>query len=157
MINGDSKVLLSPQLLALKILHDFVSNILEVLAVVRHADHQEPNGEDGLALRERRLALVKSAGRAYLPEARDETVEGTRGTGYDKRLGAVVERYADLRVVGEVLVRLRDMTLEVLERETSDGQHGTRATLASVDSVLYDARLESENRERLLSTETRVE
>lgn len=147
-----------PQLLVLQILLvQLVHRIPQVLAVVRNTDSQETNVKDRLALRERRLALIDAIRGLHLPQAGDETVKSTRGTGDDESLRAIVKGNVQLRVRWEVLVCLRDVRLEILEQQTDDRQHGRGRALATLDRILHDARLECENRKGLLASKTGME
>lgn len=125
--------------------------------MVGNADDEEPSGEDRLSLRVGYLALVESGGGLDLSETGGETVEGSRRAGDDEVSRSVMEGDLELRVRGQVGVRLSDVALERLEGETGDGQHGHGCSLAVLDGVLDDRRLDGEDGEGLLTSKTDVE
>jgi hypothetical protein len=150
-VHRDPQFLAFPQLLAFQILlHHLVDPIFQILAVVRHTDHQETNAEYWLALRKWHLALLEPTRRPHFPQTADEPAECLGRASDDERLGSVMERDAELRALVKVLVRRVDMLSELLEREAGDGQHGAGRALAAFDHVLCERGLEREHRERLL-------
>jgi hypothetical protein len=132
MINGNRQVTPSPQLI-LQILNNLVRRAIQVLAMVWHIHSQEARRENGLPLRERCLALVQASRRTDFAQAGDETVERLGRTGDDKGLRSIVEGYVKLRILGEMLVRLLDMRLQILQKKSRNGQHGRRNALATLN------------------------
>ncbi|KAF5342127.1 hypothetical protein D9611_001434 [Ephemerocybe angulata] len=157
-VDGNLEVLRLPELLTLQIVLDqLLSQLGEIGAVVWDADDQETDREDGLALGEGDLALIGAASSLDLAEGGDEAEESLGRAGDDEGLGAVVEGDEELRVLGEVLVSLRDMWFKLLQDETGDGQHGAGSALTTLDGVLHDGWVDGGDGEGLLATEAGIE
>jgi hypothetical protein len=115
-VNRDLKPFRSPKFLAVEVLVDyFVCSISKVLAVEWHTHDKETRTEDGLPLGELDLALVRAVWCADLAQVGDKPVKGAWGACDDKCARAIVERHPNLRVIGKVLVRLRNVRLKVFE------------------------------------------
>ena len=114
-VDGDNEISRSEDFLSSEVLLDELRGRSgEVDRVVRDSDDQEPRREDGLPLGERSLALIQSSGSLDLPQRRRESVESPRGSGNDEVPRSVVEGDVELRVLGEVSVRLGDVGVERL-------------------------------------------
>lgn len=121
MVDGDSEVLRSPELLIFQVDGAYLlRHAVEVGAVVGNTYNKEAGGENRLALGEWDLVLVKSSWSANLAEAGDKAIQGLGGSSDDERLGTVVERDNEFRIPGEVLVRVLDVLFEDLEGEPGD-------------------------------------
>jgi len=62
-----------------------------------------------------------------------------------------------LRVVGKILVCLRNVGLKVFKEQAIDRQHWHRLFLSTIDQILNDRRLEGKNRKELLASQTSKE
>jgi hypothetical protein len=146
------------EVLALEVVADeLLGGASEVRAVVRHVDGEESHGEDGLALGEGRLTLVEASGGHDLAKGGCEAVKSLGRAGNDVHGRAVVEGHAELGVGRKVCVDLFQVTLELLDGEAADREHGSRDTLVVLHRVGNDVGLDGKEREGLLAAETDVE
>jgi hypothetical protein len=105
---------LSPQLLTIKVLVDYFGcSIFKVLAVEWHAYEEETRTKNWLSFRELDLALVGAICHADFVQVGDKPIKGMWRACDDESTRAIVERYIDLRVVGKILVCLRNVGLKV--------------------------------------------
>lgn len=92
MENRDLQFFLRPRFLPTKIFReDFDGGTLEVLAMVRHVDHQESHREDDLPLAERNLGLIESSRCANLPQSSRKTIEGLSRTDDNGVLRTIIQ------------------------------------------------------------------
>ena len=63
----------------------------------------------------------------------DKPIKGTWRACDDEGMRAIVEGYIDLRVVGKILVYLRNVGLKVFKEQAVDRQHWRGLSLSTVD------------------------
>ena len=129
----------------------------QVAGVERHADGQEAHVENRLALAERDLGLIRSIFRPDSPERADEPEQAARETSNDKVARTIEERDLHLLLVLEERIRLFDVLLECLLRQSSDGKHRRGRTFTTGNGIRENRRLERDSRERQLATLADVE
>lgn len=158
MVDGHGEIGDREEVLALEVVADeLFRGASEVWAVVRHVDGEESHGEDSLALGEGRLALVEASGGHDLAKGGCETVKRLGRAGDDVHGRAIVEGHAELGVGRKVRVDLLQVTLELLDGEAADREHGSWDALVVLHRVGNDVGLDGKEREGLLAAETDVE
>jgi hypothetical protein len=157
-VNRDGELASLPKLIAFKISGDHLLNgILEVRRVVGDNDRQKADREHRLALAVGDLALIETARSPDLAKAGDKPVDSLGWASDDEEPGTVVKADTKAAAFRQVLVGRTDVLLEIGEREAGNGQHGGGDAHASIHAVLDDRRLERDDREGLLATETAEE
>ena len=101
MVNRDLQLITLPELFTLEvIIQEDVDSVCKVGAMEWNTDEEESDMEDGFALGEGDLTLVKARGSAYFAESSNKAMESARWAGDNECLDAVVKGDAKLGIVG---------------------------------------------------------